>query len=158
MKTESRSGLITLAFSLSLLCVFAACALLVVIMGARVYRSTAAEMTADYNVRTCAGYVSEKVRQNGEPGAVAAGSFGDGDALELSQSIDGEKYTTYIYTYGVKLREIFARADAQLDPATGQAIMDIASFSVSANGGLYTVSFTDTGGETASVSLYPRCG
>ena len=97
------------------------------------------------------------MRQSGETGAVSTGSFGDGDSLELTQTISGESYTTYIYTDGGKLREIFARTDAELDPATGQAIIDVSSFTVVEDGGLFTVTVGDGAGE-ASVKLFPRCG
>lgn len=72
-------------FTLALFCVFAASALMVVVIGANVYRQTVRGMDSNYDSRTSLTYLTEKVRQNDAANAVTIRSVGDSPALVLSQ-------------------------------------------------------------------------
>lgn len=159
MNPSGKSHVLQLLFTLTLFCVFAASSLLVVILGSRVYSNTISEMNGNYDLRTSLHYISEKLRQSDAAGSVRIGSFGDGDALLLDQTVDGTVYRTWIYQYDGSLCEIFAQKDAVLQPANGQAIMPLAGFALSyEEPGLLRVQTTGADGQTASLLLSPRCG
>lgn len=63
-------------FTLALFCVFAASALMVVVIGANVYRQTVRGMDSNYDSRTSLTYLTEKVRQNDAANAVTIRSVG----------------------------------------------------------------------------------
>lgn len=124
--------MIDIIFTLALFCVFAASALLVVLIGANVYQNTTSLMDQNFDTRTSLTYVSTKIRQNDTAGGVSIGELGGVKALVLTQEIDGESYNTWIYHYDGALWEIFAAKDSAAAPADGQKIMDVASFDMEA--------------------------
>ena len=93
-------------FTLALFCVFAASALMVVVIGANVYRQTVRGMDSNYDSRTSLTYLTEKVRQNDAANAVTIRSVGDSPALVLSQQAGERIYETWIYVYDGYLREL----------------------------------------------------
>ena len=83
--------------SLLLFGIFAASILSVLLTGAGVYsRLTQRDQNA-YDRRTSVQYLATKVRQASSGAQVSVGTFGEGDALLLSEEIDGEPYLTRIY-------------------------------------------------------------
>ena len=69
--------------------VFAVCLLMVLFTGADSYQGMTRRDRISDNRRVCAQYLATRVRQADADGAVAAGEFGGGDALLLTQDIDG---------------------------------------------------------------------
>lgn len=156
-KNENRH-MVDVLFVISLFCVFAFSALMLVIIGANVYKKTAAHMDTNYASRISYAYLSEKIRQNDHAGALSVGSYGDGDALIISENINGTVYYTYLYQYDGKLRELFTNTPDTLHPSAGQAIMDCSSFSVSAvSDTLYYFSLTGSDGEETALYASTRC-
>ena len=70
-RNPARKHSTDILFVLVLFLVFTSSALAVILLGARVYQSTSSRMESNYNVRTALAYVSEKIRQNDESGAVS---------------------------------------------------------------------------------------
>ena len=70
-------------FVLALLALFVAVAFTLVFTGARQYRSIADGMTENFNERTIASYLREKMNQNDMEGAVSLTTIGDCQALAL---------------------------------------------------------------------------
>lgn len=156
-KNENKH-MVDVLFVLSLFCVFAFSALMLVIIGANVYKKTAEHMDTNYASRISYAYLSEKIRQNDRADALSVGSYGDGDALIISEEINGKVYYTYLYQYDGKLRELFTGTPDTLRPEAGQAIMDCSSFSVSAvSDKLYFVSLTGSDGEETTLYVSTRC-
>ena len=56
--SRNQKHFIDVLFTLGLLCVFAASALAVVLIGAHVYKTTAADMDANYTTRTSLSYIA----------------------------------------------------------------------------------------------------
>ena len=92
----SRNNVVDLVFTLALFCVFAASALMVVIMGADVYQSAVSESNTYHTRSTALTYLSEKIRQNDTSGNVSVGSFQGHQALVIRQEIEDTAYITYI--------------------------------------------------------------
>lgn len=104
-------------------CIFAAALAMVVLSGASVYKNITERIEENCISVTAAGYISEKIRHFDESGAVSAGKFGDSDALVLSETIDGEKYTVNIYCYDGWIRELFAAENSGIEADAGEKIM-----------------------------------
>lgn len=146
---QRKHSITDLLFTLTLFCVFAVSALIVVVIGANVYRSTVAGMSENYSTRTAVAYVGEKVRENDRAESIQLGVLpGDGSVSALSLTRRGQvkDLRIFIYYYEGALREL-ATTDAyadSLDPAAGQVVAELkgASFEALENG---LFRFTATG-------------
>ena len=78
-------------FVLALLALFVAVAFILVFTGARQYRSIADGMTENFNERTIASYLREKMNQNDMEGAVSLTTIGDCQALALEEEANVDK-------------------------------------------------------------------
>ncbi len=146
---KNRSHVINLLFMLSLFCVFAVTALLVVILGADVYKEISANMDANHNARVSVAYITQKVRQSG-PDSVEIRDLGGSDALVLTQGIEGITYETWIYAQDGSLLEATAQAGDEL---FGQSITQLESLNIELSEGLLTLSVTDVYGNTHDSAL-----
>lgn len=127
---QRRHSMTDLVFTLTLFCVFAASALIVVVIGANVYRSTVAGMDENFSTRTAVAYISEKVRENDRfdtQSSVELTTFGSADALALRRTQGEAVYYTYIYYYDGALRELMTSGEYRSDQdlAAGQVIAQL---------------------------------
>lgn len=144
-------------FTLALFCVFAATALIAVILGADIYSSTVASMNRNYNTRTSISYLAEKVRQSDTAGGVSTAVVNGQDALVLTQILDGKPYETWIYTGDGELREVLVASGVEVRPQDGQTIMPLDSLELQQSGALLTLTATDPQGEISRLVLRIRC-
>lgn len=152
MKSQ-REHVIDFVFSLSLLCVFAVCGLLVVFIGVKVYENTAYNMEEAFSDRTAMSYVAKQVRQNDRVDGVSLGEVEGTTALILSEEINGEIYCTYIYYYDGYLREIYAKESFAPVLLGGQSLIEIDGFDAAVNeDGTLTISIEESAG-TASLTI-----
>lgn len=138
--------------------VFAVCLLIVLLTGADSYQGLTQRDRMSDNRRVCAQYLATRVRQSDAAGAVSGGEFGGGDALLLSQDIDGEEYVTRIYVSGGYLMELFSTADSEMAPEDGEKLMAAKALSVSLDGGLLELSVTPEDGTPVELTLSLRSG
>ena len=119
-------------FTLALFCVFAASALIVVYIGADVYRSTVDRAEEDFRLNTTLSFVSTKIRQHDNYGAIRIEQFGGSNALVLEQPIGENIFETWIYFYNGTLRELFTNQAnaATMSPSAGQVLLNVFSFDV----------------------------
>ena len=122
---KNRSNIIDMLFVLSLFCVFAVTALLVVILGANVYKGISANMEDNYSARVSVSYITEKVRQNDTSDGVEIRETEGGPALVLKQSADGYDYETWIYAQDGHLKEATIEAGQDLSGLYGENIMEV---------------------------------
>ncbi len=128
---EPSRHIVDILFVLALFCVFAASALMLVTIGANVYKQTVSDMSINFTQRTAYSYVTEKIRQNDTYDAVSVGELRGTPALILTQQINGESYSTYLYFYEGYLKELFIRKDSFAGTdilSAGQDIMALSSF------------------------------
>lgn len=131
-------------FVLALLALFVAVAFILVFTGARQYRSIADGMTENFNERTIASYLREKMNQNDMEGAVSLTTIGDCQALALEEEANEAVFTTYIYCYGGRLYEITVSDGTDVLPGDGQEIMELQGLDIKMiNPQLYEFSVTD---------------
>ncbi|MDL2237764.1 DUF4860 domain-containing protein [Christensenellaceae bacterium OttesenSCG-928-K19] len=147
MLKQKDQHIIDIVFVLSLFCVFAVLALFVVVLGANVYQSISGVMTENYNVRSSISYLTEKIHQGDSHGDIVIEKFGEGDALVLSQEIEGAVYETWIYLNEGSLTELMVPEGTEFDPESGQAIMELSDLVLeSLDGRLFRITAVDVDG------------
>ncbi len=125
---HEKNHIVDVLFVLALFVVFTLSALVLVILGASVYKQTVNYMDENYTARTAYSYLTEKVRQNDLYDSISIGQLEGTTALVLTREIGGTDYATYLYLYDGSLRELFMRqgSDIGSDPlSAGQEILPL---------------------------------
>lgn len=128
---SEKKHVIDFVFPIALFFVFAASSLIVILLAANIYRSTAKASESGFQTRTVLSYVTEKIRQGDERGAVSIGTFDGHDALVI-QSVYGEDqiYMTYIYEDNGILRELFIQDGIEAKASSGREITKVTDFNM----------------------------
>ena len=130
-RRQFQSHTVDFLFTLSLFCVFAVCAFLVVSMVIKVYRSTARYLEDTYSARTALSYVTDE--------------------------IDGSIYETYIYPDGGYLCELVVRQGTEVFASMGQQILQAEDFAIEDLGeGFLRFTVPDSRGQVLSFLLHLR--
>lgn len=146
-----------LFFTLSLFCVFAAAAFLVIMIGIRVYQSTVSTMQDTYSTRTAISYVAEKLRRHDTAGSAAVTTLEGGDALLLTDGVNDNTYLTYIYQENGYLCELVVKAGTEAHRSQGEEIIAVEDFTVSQTAdGFFEVSAAGSDGSTLRFLLHLR--
>ncbi len=143
------SGVLTFA----LLAAFALLALLVVVMGARVYKTINDTAESTHASRTAMSYLIGKVRAGDEAGMIGVQSVDGADVLTLGGVYGGETYYTYIYYYDGGIREYFASAEQTFCADYGEEIVEAQALRISLDGSMLTISMTDATGEACGAQV-----
>lgn len=145
MKPRNRTHVTDILFTLSLFCLFTACAFLVVLTGIQVYRTTVSDMEDNYSSKTALSYVTEKIRQHDFAGGVSVVSLKGENALVLKDQADGETYLTYIYAYEDYLWELSVKEGTPVSRDMGQKIIQVQDFSIKKKeNGFFELSASDS--------------
>jgi hypothetical protein len=131
---------ITDLLALTVFAAFAVCVLIVLLSGARVYKTLVQRGEESFRLRMATQYVATRVRQAED---VTVADFDGYEALHIREEIDGAVYVTRIYCCDGYLRELFCAQSAKLSPEDGEKIMEAESMSFSQNEDLLTVSVDD---------------
>ncbi|MCR5670229.1 MAG: DUF4860 domain-containing protein [Butyrivibrio sp.] len=145
-------------FVICLMLLFLISALSVIAIGAGIYKKNVSGMSHNYERRTACAYITEKVRQNDNNGAVFVRNLFDENVLVLQEELNEDLYNTYIYYYDGHLMELYARADLDnFYPQSGQKILDISSFDIEEKEpDLLSASITLTDGKTENIYIAKR--
>lgn len=145
-------------FALLLFGVFAACVLSVLLTGASAYRRLTTRDQQAYEQRTCTQYLATKVRQASSPQSISLSSFGAGDALILSQDIEGERYLTRIYCWDGWLRELFTSANGSFSPEDGEKVLPAQQLTLALEDDLLSITIIDQADHVSHLLLSIRGG
>ncbi len=141
-------------FILVLLTMFAAIAFLLVFTGARQYHSIADGMTTNYESRTIASYLREKMNQSDVQGQVSLSSVGDCAALALREKANDAVYITYIYSFDGYLYEITVLDGTEVSEGDGQKVMEVKGLDMEMlNSQLYEFKVTDASDSTYTMYI-----
>lgn len=153
MQLRKSSGhTIDMVFILGLLAVFGITSFFVIMIGAKQYQSIADRMSDNYETRTISSYLEEKLNQNDICGSGTVVQLESSDALALTQTINEQSYTTYIYAYDGYLWEITVTSDTPVVPGSGQKILETKELEIEAlSSNLYQFTVTSTFGEEYSL-------
>lgn len=111
-------------FSMVLFLVFSLCTVFTILIGGRVYENIRARDDRTFHRDTALAYITNKVRQADQAGAVSIREDGGVPVLILTQELGGSLYETWIYTKDGELRELFTGKDSGLGTADGLGIME----------------------------------
>lgn len=157
-RKDNPEHVIDILFSLALFVLFALIGICVVLIGSRIYQSTASHMEANYTSRTALAYVSEKIRQSDSSEAIEIikpKGFTD-QALILHQTIGRTDYDTYIYFYDGALRELLVKKGTPITPEQGTALVSLSSFEIEkTEDELFIFTAAEDGGKKSSIMIHP---
>ena len=152
MQIKRKNHSIDSLFSFLLLLIFCLFTLMLSGMGSTIYRNGTAYLNENYSSRTAAAYVAEKLRQHDETGAVFMTSVGELPALALRDTIDGERFITYVYFYDNALCELMLPEDRTADAEMGSRIVELSSLTIEPVDGTDLLSVTAVGAEGRELS------
>ena len=131
-ENTKKSHVIDTMFVICLMFLFFLCAVSVIAIGASIYKKNVGQMSDNYSHRISCAYVTEKVRQADENGAVFTSELFGNKVLVLQEINDDVLFDTYIYEYDGYLMELYIRDDVKtFYPQSGQKILKISGFDVS---------------------------
>ena len=138
------------------LVIFALCCVSMLLYSAESCKDIADRGAEAWEKRTCQQYLKRRVWQGDMQGAVYAASLKGKDALVLTEMIDGESYSTWIYCSGGRLREYFAESSAEPDPEAGVEVMEAKELYIDTDGNLLTIRTDLTDGTQVCVDICLR--
>lgn len=151
-KTHTESVLVLLLFA-----ILAVCVLLVLMTGANAYRRLVKRGEEAYLVRTVPQYIATKIRKADTVNAVSVGKFAGGEALELTEWIEGSCYVTRIYCYDGFVRELFSLVGTEAEPEAGERIAKAKEILFSLEEGSLSVTVSQEEGNVTKQNLTLRC-
>lgn len=133
-------------------------ALLVVIMGAGVYRSVVQSQTEVEQAGISLSYVQNKVRSYDAIDAVGVENRNGIETLILREAPQDDDYATLIYYYDGALREYVLFPGDDFVPADGDNIIELGDFSATLTGRQLVLRVTSESGEETVSHLTLRTG
>ena len=127
-RTE-RKHVIDFLFPLALFFVLTATSVALVVLASGTYSRQVQDSEDSFASRTALSYVTEKIHQADEYGAVYAGIFDGQDAIVIRQTYSEQTYVTYLYEYDGYLRELFIQDGVDAKASDGRKILASDSFS-----------------------------
>lgn len=165
MSKTNSSNRIGSVFSLLIFCAFAAAVLMVLMLGARVYRDVAARNEAAWDQRMALSYIEAKIRHNDSLDDIKIGPYvgyeehQDIDTLYLEQHYEnGLTYHTMIYLFDGWIYEMFCDTALEFNPGDGTRILKAQelSFAFLDNGEILEITCIDNNGNPMSMVIMPR--
>lgn len=153
---ESGRHIIDVLFVLALFGFFAASSLILVTIGANVYKHTAANIDCHFTERTAYAYLTEKLRQNDTADGVSLGELEGVPALILTHKEEGAEFCTYLYLYDGYLKELYLRKNSFSGTnilSAGQNILSLDSFKITVLGN-NLIRLTLNTGDGKLITLY----
>ena len=125
---NEKKHVIDFLFPLAVFFVLAVSSVALVVLASGLYSRQVKESADSYSGRTALAYVTEKIHQNDENGAVSVGNFDGGNALVIRQNYGEKEYVTYLYLYEGYLRELFVQAGTEAKASDGRKILETKNF------------------------------
>lgn len=144
---NERRHVIDFLFPLALFFVLTATSVALVVLASGIYSRQVADSEDSFSSHTALSYVTEKLHQSDEYGAIDAGTFDGQDAIIIHQTYADQPYTTYLYQYDGYLRELFIREDVSASASAGRKILSVKDFAFEeSQNGLFHLSCTNEDG------------
>lgn len=119
--------------------IFAVFSTVMVLLGARAYKSTA-DRAAEHNAyRIGMAYVRSMVRGDDENQSVRVEDVDGIPVISLRNIYDGDAYVTRLYVYDGKLREWFMEETEEFVPENGETVCDMDEMKAEISGQLLKV-------------------
>ena len=157
MPSKRSRHAIDLIFPISLLFLFAATAIAVLLLSAGVYSSITEKSSLREERFTPLSYIEEKLRQNDTADAIRLVRVEGQDCLAIYRTISGEDYVTYIYEDDGRLKELFMQTDADMTLEDGDEILELSDLTITEpSPGILRIVATDTAGGQSSLITAER--
>ena len=156
MKRGQPSHTISGVFVFLLLGIFAVFSTVMVLLGARTYKTTSERTQAHNEGRVAAAYVRSMVRADDETGVITLEDLDGISTVTMRYVYDDEAYLTRLFVYDGSLRELFAAEEYEFDPEQGEIVCPLDSMTARVQDGLLTISLTAEGRQT-DVDIALRC-
>ncbi len=137
---------------------FGLCVLCVVLAGAGTYRRLTARGQEAYVQRTCAQYLTTRVRQSEGAHSLWVEPFGDTQALVLAQTVEEARYLTRIYCHDGWLMELFSQETMVFAPEDGEKLLPAQSLTFVLEEGILQARLTDELGQETRLTFALRGG
>lgn len=138
--------------------IFAFCAVSMLLYSAAFCQNISQRGEQAWERRTCGQYLEWKVQQMDEAGCITAETLDGGDALVLTESIEGVSYSTWIYCSGGWMREYFAESASTPDPCAGTEILEADQMQIAQDGDLVSVKTKLSDGTQICTEICIRSG
>lgn len=133
-----------------LVCLFAVCSLFVASFGLKIYSGIQKDTDLSYQNRTCASYLTTKIRQSSGAGHVAVAE----QVLILTETLDGQTYDTRIYLKDGQLVESFGKQGDEVNRNV-DAIAELGYFQpMLTNPNLIEITYADLNGQSNTIRVY----
>ena len=126
-KLKKRNSIADDALVLILFMVFTLCSLLLIVLGAGVYKSTVNNIEQSFSSRTALTFVTKKIRQS-DGDEIFLGKLEDVDAIVIKEKINERDCVTYLYYYDGYLYEQFALESTNIGLESGQKLLQLEGF------------------------------
>ena len=154
MRRKTGNNRIETVFVLIIFLVFALSVLMVLMLGAGVYRNVTETSRAGSDERTALSYIWTRIKNGDEAGSVYIGEFDGQPALCFDEEFYGTNYRTVIYHYDGWICELFSETAFGFFLEDGLKIIEVGDLTFEqADYGLIRIS---SGSENVLIS--PRSG
>ena len=143
-------------FVFLLMGVFAVFSTVMVLLGARTYKSTSDRTQQHNESRVAAAYVRSMVRADDEKDEVLTENLNGIPTVTMIEVYDGDEYVTRLYAYEGTLRELFTERANEFEPDLGEPICPLEEMNAEIRGGLMTIHLKSADAET-DVQIALRC-
>jgi len=152
MNRRIKGSNIDTIFVLIVFSIFAFSVLMVLMLGAGVYRNINDISRAEQHEHTAVSYIWTKIKNFDDKEAIETGDFGGVPAIFINETLGDTDYRTAIYVYDGWLHELFSETALDFSPQSGRRIVqaDNMSFNETDNG-LIEISIGNK-----KLVLYPR--
>ena len=148
---------VDILFVVALFFVFAISSIMLIALGASIYRKNTDNMEHNYTIRSSHAYLLEKMRSTDTTDAITLGEIEGQQSLQLRQEINGISYITELYLHEGCLTELFRRESVELPASAGMQLMEVQNIVFEElPDGLITANVTETDGHTHAVLLSPK--
>ena len=159
-KSDNNRHVVDVLFVLAIFGVFAASSLMLVTIGANVYKKTVSNMNHNFSERTAYAYVMEKIRQNDSYETISVDEIDGTPALTFTKTNGEDTFCTYLYLYEGQLKELFVRKDSFGGTnilSAGQDIIPMSAFTLEeTNDGLIRLVLDTGSGKPITLYASPR--
>lgn len=155
-ETKNRTALVHLVSVLLIIGIFAVSAMVLVNVGAIIYKNIAENNLETFQVRTSLSYVKTKINQYDSVEGIRVEENNGRMQLVLSETVDGVVYETIVYFYKGKLLEILHEQGTDFKPEDGFTILSVDKFEISEKNGIVRLEATDKAGESETMFVKIR--
>lgn len=120
----NRSQSVQFLFTMLLFLILSLSAVLTISFGSKVYENVGVRMNENFYSTTSLSYISNKIRQSDEMGAISVIQREGTQVLRIQQQINGEIYETLIYHHDGSIKELFYSQGTELVLSDGIPIME----------------------------------